>query len=111
MTTSHECTKSTVWGRANNKKYPRELFASPLNTHSRKRTLRCHSKKLKPSQASLFDLLPTDIHTDIKFWVSSLEHCDKFKTVVSCINTMCNPVLFAIPHGLWNPYHNFGFFR
>ena len=48
---------------------------------------------------------------DILIWVSGLKHRDKFKHVVSCINTMYSSVLFEIPHDLWTPYHNFGFFR
>ena len=48
---------------------------------------------------------------DIEIWVSGLENLDNFKPVVLNINTMCNPILFTIPHELWTPYLNFGFFR
>ena len=65
MTTPHEFTKNTGWGCADNKKYPRELFASPLNTHLHTSTLHRHPKWLKPNQELLFDLLPTVILTDI----------------------------------------------
>ena len=106
-----EFTKNTGWGRSNNKLDPRELFASPLNTNPRTSTLHWHRKQLKPSQASLFDLLPTVILTDIEIWVSGLERRDNFKPVVSHINTMYNPIIFVISHDLWTPYHNFGVFR
>ena len=59
MTTLCDFTKIKGWGRADNKKYPRELFASTLNTHRFKSNPQCHSNQLNPSQASLFDLLPT----------------------------------------------------
>ena len=104
-------TKNTGWGRADNNKYPRELFASPLITHRQTSTIHRHMKKLKPTLASLFGLLPTFILTDIEIWVSGLKHCDDFKPVISRINTMYKPVLFAIPHCLWTPYHKFRFFR
>ena len=111
MTTPRDFTTNTGWGRADNKKYPREFFASPLNTHRRKSTLHRHSKRLKTSQASLFYLLHTDILMNIEIWVSDLKHLDKFKPVVSRINTMCNPILFTIPHYLWTTYQRFGIFR
>ena len=47
---------------------------------------------------------------DIEIWLSGLEHRNNFKPVVSRINTMCNPILFAIPHNLWTPYQNFRVF-
>ena len=65
MTTPHDFTKNTGWGRVDNKKYPHELFASPLNTHYFTSTLHSHPKLLKPSKASLFYLLLTEILTDI----------------------------------------------
>ena len=110
MTTPRDFTKNTGWGHADNKKYPREFFTSPLNTHHRTINLQYHSKLLKPSQAQLFDLLPTDILIDIEIWVSSLEHSEKFKPIILCFKTICNPIIFAIPHDLWTPYHNLGAF-
>ena len=111
MTTPLEFTKNKGWGRVNNKKYPRESFALPLNTHLHTSNLHRHSKRLNPSQAPIFDLLPMYIIMVIKIWVSGLEHRDKFKPIVSRINNMCNPILFEITHNLWTPYHNFGVFR
>ena len=108
MTTPRKFTKNIGWERDNNKKYPREFFASTLITHCWTGTLQHLSKKLNPLQASLFDLLTTTILTDIKIWVFGLENCDRFKPVVLRFKTMCNLILFATNHGLWNPYHNFG---
>ena len=111
MTTPRDFTKNTGWGCANNKKCPHRFFASPLNTHRRTSTLHRHTERLQPIQASLFDILPTVILTDIEIWVSGLKHRDKFKSGVSRINSMYKPVLFTIPHEAWTPYHNFGVFR
>ena len=111
MKMPREFTKNTGWGRANNKKHPREFFASPLNMHHHTRTLHHNTKRLKPAEESSFDLLPTVILTDIEIWVPGLKHCDKFKAVVSQINSMYNPVLFSITHDLCKPYHNFGVFQ
>ena len=44
---------------------------------------------------------------DIDIWVSELEHSDKFKAVITNMNTMRNPNLFAIPTEIWAPYQNF----
>ena len=63
-------------------------------------TLHLHPKLLKPEESYLFDLLPTDILVDIDIWLSVLEHRDKFRSVISHINSMYNPVFFAIPHEL-----------
>ena len=72
MTTTRDLSKNIGWRLADNKKYPRELFASHINTHRRTSTLHLHSKQLKHSQASQFYLLPTDIITNIEIWVSGL---------------------------------------
>ena len=88
---------------ADQNKFPRELFPSPLKTHLRTSTLHCYPKRLKPTEASLFDLFPTVILTDIEIWVSGLEHRDKFKAVVSRLNYMYNPILFVIPPEPWTP--------
>ena len=106
-TTPHDFTKNTGWVCANNNKCPRELFESPLNTHFRTSTLQFHTKRLKTTQVSLFYLLPAAILADIEIWVSGLEHRDKFKAVVSRINSMYNPIIYAITHELWTPYQNF----
>ena len=111
MTTPRDFNKNTGWGRDNNNKYLREFFASLLITHCLTSNLQRHSNQLKPSHSSLFYLLHTYILTDTEVWLSSLEHCDKFNPVVLRIKTKCNPVLFAIPHNLWTPYQNFGFFH
>ena len=97
-------------GLVDNNKYPRELFASPLNKHCCTSTLQLHSKRLNPSQVSLFGLLTIDIITDIEIWVSSLEHRDKFKPVAFRIKNMCNPIIFVIPHNLYTPYQKFRVF-
>ena len=69
----------------------REFLASPLNTHLRTSTLQCHKKILNVSQALLFDLLTTDILTDIEICVSGLDHCDRFKPVVSRFKLCVTP--------------------
>ena len=111
MTTTCDFSKNTGWEHDDNKKFPRELIALPLNTHLRTITLQCHPKQLNPIEAFLFDIFSTVILADIEIWISGLEHRYKFKAVVSCINSMYNPVLFVIPHDLWTPYHYFGVFR
>ena len=63
---SCDFTNNTGWGSAENKKYPREFFASNLNTYLHKSTQHHHSKRLNPSQVSLFDLLPMGILTGIE---------------------------------------------
>ena len=103
MTTPHDFTKNTGWVCANNNKFPRELFESPLNTHFHTSTLQFHTKRLKTTQVSLFYLLPAAILADIEIWVSGLEHRDKFKPVILRINNSYNPIIFAIPHDLWTP--------
>ena len=102
----HDSTAEIVWGHANNNKYPREIFASPLNTNHRTSTLQSTSKRLKPLDASLFYLLPTYIIKNIEIWVPGLEHCNKFNHIFSRFKTMCNPILFTMPNNLWNAYHN-----
>ena len=89
---------------------PNEIFLDTLNMRHRTILLQRPTKLLNPLHASLFDLLPSDILADIDIWISGLEHRDKFKHVISRFKSMCNPVLFAIPHKLWTPYHNFGAF-
>ena len=54
----------------------------------------------------IFYLFPKDILTDIDIWVSGIEHCNKFKAVITNINTMCKPTLFSIQQELWAPYQN-----
>ena len=95
MTKPCKFAKNTRWG----------------HTDHMKITPQRHPKQLNLTEAYLFDLLPTVILTDIEIWVSGLEHCDRFKAIVSRINFMYNPILFAIPHELWTPYHNFGVYR
>ena len=66
-------------------------------------TLHHHWKQLKPTEASLFDILPTEILTDIDIWVSGLKHHDKLKAVVTKMNSLSNPILFVITHEIWAP--------
>ena len=40
-----------------------------------------------------------------------LGHFDQFNHIISRLNSMFNPVLFAISYELWTPYHNFRAFR
>ena len=70
-------------------------------------TLHRHTKQLNTTESSLFDIFPKFILTDIEIWVSGLEHRDKFMAVVSRINSMYNPIIYAITHELWTPYQNF----
>ena len=62
---------------------------------------------MNPTETYLFHLLPQDTLTDIEMWVYGLEHREKFKAVITNINPLCNPILFAIPQELWAPYHSF----
>ena len=43
-----------------------------LHTNHKTSTLHRHTKLLKPTEASLFDILPTVVLTDIDIWVSGL---------------------------------------
>ena len=87
MTTLNNFAKNTRWG----------------HTDHTKSTLHHHPKKLNPTEASLFDILPTVILTDIEIWVYGLNHCDKLKAVVSRITLIYNTILFTITHELWTP--------
>ena len=88
---------------------PRNFAINTRLVHANHKTstIHCHPKLLKPTKTYLFDLFPQYILTDIDIWVSCLEHCNKFKAVITNMNTMCNPTLFAIPQELLAPYHNF----
>ena len=110
MTMPRKFAKNIGWGHSDHKKFPHELFPSPLNTHRRRSKLLCHPKQINPTEASLFDIFPTLILAYILIWVSSLGHPDKFKAVVLRINSIYNPVLFTIPRAIWTPFHNFGVF-
>ena len=90
MKTPRNLTKNTRWVHTNHKKI----------------TLNHFPKRLKPTEASLFDLLPTVILAYIDIWVSGLEHSDKFKAVVKRIDFMSNPIIFKITHELWKLYYN-----
>ena len=91
MTTPRNFAITTRWG----------------NTNNNKSTLHYHLKRLNPTETSLFNIFPTDILTDIDIWVSGLEHCDKFKSVVNNMDTMLNPTIFSITPELREPYQNF----
>ena len=73
-------------------------------------TLHRHLKIQKPYEAYLFDLLPQDILTEIYFLASGLEHRDKLKAIITKINPLCNPNLFAITLELCTPYHKFSMY-
>ena len=81
MTTHRNFAKHTILG----------------HTYHKTSTLHRHPKRLKPTESSLFDILPTVIHTYIKIWISGLKHRDKFKAVILHINFMYKPVPSAIP--------------
>ena len=110
MTMPCDFTNNIRWGRDDNKKFHRELFASPLNMHRHTNTLHRHMKQHKPTQTLLFYLLPTVILTVIEILLSGLKHHEKFKTVVFRITFIYYPVLFVIHDDQWTPYHNFGIF-
>ena len=106
-----DSTKDTGWGNTEElRTAPREIFLAFLNMHRRTLLLHRPTKLFKSSHASLFDILPSDILADIGIWISVLKHRDKFKHVISCFKYMCNPLLSAIPHYIWTPYHNFSAF-
>ena len=118
----HISGKMTIWPRNSTEHFgwvnthkpraePREIFSAPLNMNHCTILLWRPTKLLKPWHVSLFDILPSDFLADSDIWLSGLEHRNKFKHVISRFKSMCNPVLFAIPHKLWIPYHNFGAFR
>ena len=64
MTTPCNFAKNTGWGRANHKKCPQLLFPLPLNTYHCTIRLQLHTKRLNPTEAYVFDLLPTFILMD-----------------------------------------------
>ena len=53
-------------------------------------------KRHKPTKTYLFDLLPQDLLTEIDFFASGLEHCDKLKAVIMKIHPFLNPIHFTI---------------
>ena len=65
MTMPCEFSKNTGWGRVDNNQFRREFISLQNNTHCLTSTLHRHPKKLKPTEASLFDILPTVILTYI----------------------------------------------
>ena len=104
-------TKETGWVHTGEPATaPREKFLYSLNMHWHKIILQLPTKWLNPTDASLFDILPSDILADIDIWVSSLEHWNKFKPFISCFKYMSNPVIFSIPYKLCTMYLNFGAF-
>ena len=88
---SHNSTEETGWGHVDNRPHPCEIFTSPLKIHCCTITIQRLSKLLNPLHASLFDLLLTEIFTDIEIWVSVLKHQDKFKHIILHFKTMCTP--------------------
>ena len=101
-------TKNTGWGNIEvPRTAPRGIFLSPLNIHCRILLIQRPTKQLNPSHASLFDIIPSDILLDIDIWIYRLKHGDKYNHVILCFKYICNLIIFAIPHKLWNPYHNF----
>ena len=94
---SWDSTKETRWVNAEEPRtVPREVFLDPLNMHCGTLLLQHPTNLLKPSYASLFAILPSDISTDIDVWLSGLEHCNIFKHVILRLKLMCNPVLLNI---------------
>ena len=81
MTTPRNFAINTRWGHENHKTS----------------TLHSHPKQLKPTEEYLFYLLSQGVLMDIDILVSVLGHRDKFKAVITNMNTMCNLTLFAIP--------------
>ena len=61
----------------------------------------------RKSVVVLMGTIKTTTTVGIDIWSSGLKHCNKFKHVILRFIYMCNPVLFAIPHEVWIPYHNF----
>ena len=104
-------TKETIWGHTGEPATSiHEIFLSLPNIRQRTLFLQFPTKQLNPLHASLFDLLPSDTLEDTDICLCSLKHRDKFKHVILCFKYMCDPILFAITHKLWTPYHNFGAF-
>ena len=91
MTTTRNFVINTRWGHAN-------------QTTSK---LHRHPKRLNPTENYLFDLLTQYLLKEIDFLASGLEHHEKLKAVITEINPLCNPILFAIPQELCVPYYNF----
>ena len=107
----HDSTKETGWGSTKvPEPVPHEIFSSPPNMHCFTLILKSPTKELKPMHASLFDLLPSGILVDIGIWLSDLKYCNKCKHAILRFKYMSNPILFAIIHNLWTPYHNVGSF-
>ena len=80
MTTTRNFTINTRWG----------------NTTTPTSTLHRHPKRNKPNETYLLDLLSQDILTEIDFLESGLEYHDKIKAVITKINPLYNPTIFAI---------------
>ena len=122
MKTPHIYEKMTIWPRNSTKEtvwvnteesrtVPCEIFSAPIDMHCFTLLLQCPKQLRKTSNASLFDLLPSEFLADIDIWLFGLEHRVKFKHVISRFKSMCNPIIFAIPHNLLTPYHYFGALR
>ena len=94
VTTPHNFAISKIWGHTNHKTS----------------TIHRHPKQLKSTETFLFNLLPQNVLTDIYIWVSGLKHCNKFKAVITNMNTMCNTTLLEIPQEIWMTYHNFSIY-
>ena len=70
-------------------------------------TLHCHLRQHKPTETNLFDLLPQEIVMEIDLLASELEHRKKIKAIITKINHLFNPIVFAVTQEIWYPYHNF----
>ena len=81
MKTPHNFAINTVWGHTDHK-------TSALHRNT---------KQVKPIETSLFNILPTDILTNIDIWASGLKHCYKFKAAVKNMDTFSKPTLCSIP--------------
>ena len=91
MTTTRNFAVKTRWGNYN-------------KTTS---TLHYHPKQLNTIETYLFYLLPQDTLVEIDILTSWIEHRKKLKAVITKINPLCNPILFAIPQELRVPYNKF----
>ena len=81
MTTTRTFAINIRWGHVN---------TTTIISH---RNLKQHN----PTDTYLFYLLPQDILTEIDFLASGLEYHNKFKAIITKINPLCNPIIFAIP--------------
>ena len=103
----HDSTKTSRWRHCD---IPDEIYYGPLLRPSASRcTLitKRPTKILNPTNASLFGLIPLDILAAIYIWIAVIEYHNKFKHVLSRLESTSIPVLHKILTKYWTPYHNF----